>query len=180
VPRCLPRYDRGSQAGARKPARRNWTAATGVCQVPSIGVRLQSDPELPARRPCVLLYAAARQRQEHRAGLFLHCWGHYAILLQIASLMSRQQESTLRRADLARPEGSTLRDDIRDRGGPRPRRREVKRITQVQGRIRRPGSSRTHRFNEATRRLGSTVNFMPVIRGYGRGDGGGCATIPFM
>ena len=111
--------------------------------------------------------------------LVLTLLGPYAVLLQIESLMARQQESTNAQADLADLKGARFVMTSETEDGQRLAEGKLKRITQGTGRIKAVRKYENPiEFNE-THKLWLDCNFLPVLRGHDEAIWRRLRTIPF-
>jgi putative DNA primase/helicase len=98
--------------------------------------------------------------------LFLKLLGPYAVLLQIESLMTRQQESNNTQADLADLKGARFVMTSETEEGQRLAEGKLKRITQGTGRIKAARKFENPIEFPESHKLWLDCNFLPVIRGY--------------
>jgi len=92
--------------------------------------------------------------------------GQYAVLLQIESLMARQQESTNAQADLADLKGARFVMTSETEDGQRLAEGKLKRITQGVGRIKAVRKYENPIEFPETHKLWLDCNFLPVLRGH--------------
>jgi putative DNA primase/helicase len=111
--------------------------------------------------------------------LFLTLLGPYAVLLQIESLMARQQDTNNTQADLADLKSARFVMTSETEEGQRLAEGKLKRITQGMGRIKAVRKYENPiEFNE-THKLWIDCNFLPVLRGYDEAIWRRLRTIPF-
>jgi putative DNA primase/helicase len=111
--------------------------------------------------------------------LFLTLLGPYAILLQIESLMARQQESSNAQADLADLKGARFVMTSETEDGQRLAEGKLKRITQGTGRIKAVRKYENPIVFDETHKLWVDCNFPPVLRGHDEAIWRRLRTIPF-
>jgi putative DNA primase/helicase len=111
--------------------------------------------------------------------LFLKLLGPYAVLLQIESLMARQQESNNAQADLADLKGARFVMTSETEDGQRLAEGKLKRITQGTGRIKAVRKYENPIEFDETHKLWIDCNFLPVLRGHDEAIWRRLKTIPF-
>ncbi len=132
-----------------------------------------------AEKVVFLLYGPHDNGKSTLLALFLQLLGPYAVLLQIESLMARQQETNNAQADLADLKGARFVMTSETEEGQRLAEGKLKRITQGTGRIKATRKFENPiEFNES-HKLWLDCNFLPVIRGYDEAIWRRLRTIPF-
>ena len=126
-----------------------------------------------------LLYGPHDNGKSTLLALFLRMLGPYAILLQIESLMARQQETNNSQADLADLKGARFVMTSETEEGQRLAEGKLKRITQGTGRIKAARKFENPIEFSESHKLWLDCNFLPIVRGHDEAIWRRLRTIPF-
>jgi len=134
---------------------------------------------LTIEKAVFLLYGPHDNGKSTLLALFLKLLGPYAVLLQIESLMVRQQESNNSQADLADLKGARFVMTSETEDGQRLAEGKLKRITQGTGKIKAARKFENPITFAESHKMWMDCNFLPVLRGTDEAIWRRLRTIPF-